>query len=539
MPSITQFGGIVPRAAWHMLGENEATVAHDVKLRNGKLQAWRERRAVGMGHTDAVTLYYKGCCGLTWDTCVSVAPYVTDYDRLFITGHSDRPETFTLSECEPTYYWLGVPAPKTALTCSGTVTTGRDCHARSYYYTYVNRFGEESAPSPVSNVITVKDGSAVTLTGIAVPPEGYGIEEVWIYRAATAYRDAHVKEQQPATVYLKVVELDAGVTSYTESVKDKALGPANNTEEVRMPPSDLRWINYIRGTGVLVGVTANMVHFSQPFQPYNWPAANDLTLPYNIIHMVSVGTTVFISTDGYPFVIDGSNGCEARQCRAVTDVDIPLPDIACGYPHSAIGTPFGMVYASKDGLVLVTPNGQFQILTASWFGTDEWVKLRPDTVRLAYWRGYLVCVTDMISFMLEIDGDTYHDMKLGTLTTISDKPVDMVTSDSGELLMLDEDALIYQWDAGTAYRPYVWCSRELLINGASSPTTAKVHGVNVTFRLLTPVDGLYYERRVVDREPFRLGRLGRHLRYRIELEGTGDVEYAHVGFSELTINEGR
>ena len=538
MATIKQFLGIYPRIAQHSLQPEQATVAHNVKLRNGKIQAWRERKAVGLGVQDAKTVFYQGCCALTWPSCVSVADYVTDFGRLFITGRTERPETFILNDCVPTYYNLGVPAPATAPVVTATHCEGRTASVRSYVYTYVNVFGEESAPSPVSTQVSVCDGDTVEITGLQPPPDGWGITEIWIYRSATAYRLYEVKEQEPLTDFLKIIEIQCTQTSYTDTTLEKYLGPALITREFRVPPKDLRHIAYLRGTGVLTGVTNNMVHFSAPYTPANWPAEYDLTLPFNIVNAVAVGPDYYVSTDSYPYVINGDGACEARKCRGVDDVDTPLPDISCGYAHSAIATPFGMVYSSKDGLVLVMPTARFSILTSKWFSSDDWIRIRPDTVRLAYWRGYIVCVTDVMSFLLEIDGDTYNDMRLGELTTISDSPVDLITTDFGELIMLDDDRLLYQWNAGDTYRPYEWVSRELNLDGDYSPTTAKIRTDGTTLTLLTPWRDVSYTRYIPNENPVRLARLGRHFNYKMKFTGTGDVEFATLGMSELTINKG-
>ena len=537
MSVITQFGGIAPRVADHLLPPNAAHIAHNVKLRNGKLESWRERENLAYGVVDAVSLVVKGCCFLTWDACVSVADFLPDYGRMFITGRAAQPEVFTLDNCQPSYLFLGVPPPAAAPTISAAETDGRDCSARSYIYTYVNVFGEESAPSPPSRQVTVKDGTGVSITNLLAPPAGYGITQIRLYRTATAFRDGSEKEQQPLTGYLLVNTLSGTVGSTVDNKLEKFLGAANNTREVRVPPKHLRQIRHVNETSVLTGVTNNEVHFSEPYQPYNWPAAYDMTLPYHIVNMVTVDQYVIISTDGYPFVIDGGPSCEPRQCRATSQVDIPLPDIGCGYPNSAIATPFGMVYSSKDGLVLVSPDAKFQIITANWFSTDDWVELRPETVRLGYWRGYLICVTDIVSFMLEVDGQTYNDFALGALTTISDKPVDMFLTDIGELMML-EDRFISQWNTGQYLRPYLWESRELDFGGESSPNTVKIRTTDTLFRITAPT-GSYYERKVINEKPVRLGRIGRHLNYRIQLSGTGTVDYVALGTMKTTVNAGR
>lgn len=538
MPIIPSFGGLIPRQSWHLLPENAATVAHNAKLRNGRLEAWSEKVPVAIAPSDSLTFYNWGCCHYYWPQCVSVASYLPDYDRRYITGRIAQPEVMMHVGCVAQYQYLGVPAPVGALTASGVQTDGEESDQRSYVYTYINALGEESAPSPVSNVLTVQDGSAITVSGFSAPPAGWGVIGINLYRTATGYRTGAEKEQQPETDYLFVDTLADTAISYTDSKLMRHLGQAISTRENRVPPALLRHISHLNGTGTLVGVTVNQVHFSENFEPGNWPAEYDLTLPSNIVNMVTLDNWVFITTDGKPFVIDGSFKCEPRQTRTVRDVDIPLPDISCGYAHSAVSTPFGMIYASTDGLIILKPDATFDIITAAWFGTDEWLKLRPDTVRLAYWRGYLICVTDMISFMLEIDGNNYGDFQLGALVTISDKPVDMVVTDGGVLLFL-EDSIIYQWDAGDVLRPYIWESRPLSFGAESAPGSIKVDTDGTTVRIMASErPQTYFERFVHGERPIRLPRLGRHLKYRIGLYGTGTTHYVDLGLMEATVNRG-
>jgi len=533
MPIISNFGGIIPRAAWHDLPLSNATIAHNVKLRNGKLEPWRERLAVGASVTDAVCVWYHGCCYYTFDKCVDMAEYVTDYGRLYFTGRQDYPEVAKIgSACALDYFRLGVPKPASVLLVSGASSDGRNCAERSYVYTYVNQFGEEGAPSLPSSPITVADGTAVTVSNFEVPASVYGVTHINIYRTSTAWSDGSNIIQTPQTEYLLVATIPITATIYTstyvDTVLEKNLGSAITTEYNREPPERLREIRYLRGTGVLTGVTTNKVHFSKPYQPSNWPAEYDLTLPYNIVNIQTLGNRLFVSTDGYPFVINGAPNCEAHQCRAVNEVFTPLPDISCGHVNSSAATPFGMVYSSKDGLVLVSPDAKFQVITSAWFSTDDWVKIRPDTVRLAYWRGYIICVTDVIAFMLEIDAGVYNDSKISHLVTISDAPVALTTTQSGELIMLEGNVL-WQWNAGTTYREYKWTSRELNFGGTSTPLACKVKTDGIQL-LLIDMDGQHlYERFVPDEEPVRLKRLGRQRSWRLSFTGTGTVEYAALG----------
>lgn len=535
MPIISSFGGIIPRASWHSLPLTNATVAHDVKIRNGRLEPWRERLAVGTAVAEAVSAWYHGCCYYTFDKCVDMAEYVADYGRLYFTGRKDYPEVAkTGDNCALTYYRLGVPKPASVLNVSAGESFGRECASRSYVYTYVNVFGEEGAPSFASAPVTVADGTAVVLSNFAVPDNVYGVTSINIYRTATAWTDGSEKVQEINTDYLLVATVPVGTTSFTDNILEKNLGEAITTEYNREPPAGLRHIRYLRGTGVLVGVTNNQIHFSKAYQPSNWPAEYDLTLPHNIVNIQTLGSKLFVSTDSYPYVIDGAQNCEPRQCRSVNEVFTPLPDIGCGHVNGSVATPFGMVYSSKDGLVLVSPDVRFQLITSAWFSTDDWIKIRPDTVRLAYWRGYIVCVTDVISFMLEIDGGVYNDSKVSNLVTISDSPVAMTTTQSGELVML-EGNILWQWNAGPTFRDYIWTSRELNFGGTSTPITAKVKTTGINLRIIDMDDIHYFERFVPDETPVRLKRLGRQREWRLSFLGTGTVEYAALGMRYNTL----
>lgn len=538
MPVIELFGGLVPRLSKHKLSADAATVAHDVKLRSGKLEAWREKKELHSGLIGAVSFDYYDCCPLVWDTCVSATNYMPEFERLYLSGRSDHPEqAYVFDDCSMSYFYLGVPAPDMAPTVSGTESCGETTSVRSYIYTYVNEDGEESGPSPASPILSIADGAPVRVT-VYPPLTGYRIAAINIYRAGTGYRLGNEKEQSPITDFMLVETVTVGASSITitDSLGEDHLGPICESRENRVPPQDLRFLRHINGTGTLVGATQTGVHFSRNMQPWNWPAEFDLIMPHNIVHLVTWDKWVYVTTDSSPQIINGGV-LESRADRQVIDLGVSLPDISCGYANSAVGTPFGAVYASVDGLILVKPNGQFDVITAGWYSTDDWKRLRPDTVRLAYWRGYIICVTDVVSFLLELDGKTYADYSPGALVTISDKPVDMRVTDSGELLMLENDSL-WQWDAGSKLRPYKWESRELSWGGKSSPTMAKVRTTDITFKLLTPWPDVFYERHIVDEKPVRLGRVGRHLNYRLGFYGTGTVEFAQLGTAEITVNKG-
>lgn len=552
--AISSFGGIVPRLSDHSLPANAASIAHDVRLRNGRIEAWRELCPFGTVDADSVSFHVYGCCAIGWSQIVQSADVAPDWGRFFITGRTSQLETVVVKcDCSVEYFNVGVPAPVSPPGASGTESCERSSDSRAYVYTYVNQWGEESAPSPPSSLLTIADGNTVRLTGMALPPDDYGITHINVYRATTGFRQHDVKTQKPLTEFLYVGTVELPSTTFTDNVRLAALGPALETQKVRTPPSGMQNICSIEGTVRLAGTRLNMVHLSENFQPWNWPVKYDLTLDYGIVHMGCLDQKLYVTTDAIPYVIDVSS-CEDTKCVPVMDVGKPLPDIACKYANAAIVTPHGYIYSSPLGLILIDPSARWTILTAKWFGEEDWAKVAPDTVRMAYWEGYLFVATDRVTFLLNINGDPFGDMHGAELCTLSDKPVALETSTTGKLFLL-QDGAVQVWNSGTTWRQFQWCSRELLGGHATpgqgtipdgtpalgsmwSPSSAKIRTQGTEFTLFTPLRTAAYQRNVATERPFRLPRMGRHLWYKAQFRGIHPVEFFDLGESNFTVNQG-
>ena len=550
--TISSFGGIVPRSPDHALANYQAEIAHNCRLRRGTLEAWREPCKVQDAAVNAKTPYVYGCCYLSFPQVLEAAEIGPDWPELYVTGRTDHPERgVRRNGCCLDWYRLGVPAPASPPSASGTESCGRDSSARAYLYTYVNRWGEESAPSPASGMVTVEDGSAVSVMGIALPPEGYGIVGANVYRSATGARDADGKQQKQVTGWLFVRHVKFPSTSFTDSVRDSGLGLELDTEGDAPPPDGLRNLCAVEGLARLAGTEGNRVYLSANLQPWNWPRKYELTLDWDVVHMKCVDQRLYVTTGSVPYVVDVS-GCDDTKCTPVMDAGFPLPDISCGRTGSAIATPFGMIYSSPLGAALLQPSAQWTILTKKWFTPEQWRKLKPETARFAYWQTFLFIVTDAASFVLNIDGDTLNDMHGAELTTISDSPFDMCTAPSGELVLL-EDGELRLWDMGSERRPYLWRSRELTGPGHNpsaqepnttpsvgamwSPASLRVRTKQTHVKIEAPT-GTAYERTVSGERPVRLPRMGRHMWWKAELEGTEPVEYLDLGTSHFTVHSG-
>jgi hypothetical protein len=540
MPTLSPFQGLLPRVPEHARPPGTASVATDCDLRTGSVRPWREPLDVGYPEEGTVTCRLEGGRLFAWPVCVEHTSYLADYGRLFVTGRNVRPEVADIDGDPLEYEFLGVPAPANAPQASGPEEFGEESDARSYVYTYVNRREEESAPSLPSRELTVKDGTTIVLRDILPPPDGWGIVAVDIYRSASGVRKSVEDMQAPASVWLRAGRVPAGTTEFRDSVMLKNLGQSLETEDARVPPPLLRNVTHLEGTGALCGTDGCRLHFSENFQPWNWPVEHDMTFPHGIVNMRALGSWVFLSTSAKAYVVDGAPPCsDSLNTRKVQETREEIPDLGCGRPHSATMTPFGMVFSSPLGLALVQADSSIKILTALWYTQDQWSRLGPDTARMAYWRGMIFCVTDEVSLVLEIEPALYADGESGTLTMISDRPDDIWTTCSGELMML-ENGTVRQWNAGKAWREFDWQSADLRFQGKLSPTWAKVR-TEGAFMRLSPggrVPPTWSPEIFVSGDaPFRLPRMGRHDSYRVRLTGTGPVESVSLDVTAFAARE--
>lgn len=525
-----EFFGIFPRLSGRLHPRYHATVAHNVDLTHGTLRPFREPLKIS-NSTGKVRMHHYDCCLLTYDQCVSIAEWLPDCPRLFITGRTSYPETITLDEnCRPTYRRLGVQRPISPPSLGATPAQASDTTREvAYVFTFVNNFGEESAPSLPSEAILIEDEQPVNVMITETPSFEYDIQKIRIYRRESGYRLGVEKEQELITDWFLVAEIPADETTHTDTLPLERVDEALITQEVREPPAGLQNITSIDGSAMLVGSVQNRLYFSSHLKPHSFPTSDEMTLDDNIIALGSLGQSLFVATDGHPYKLVADVGCDNRDCRAIVRYDHPLPMINCHVGHGSVITPFGMVYASTDGLVLLSEGGQPQIITTEVLSTDDWRKLQPHTTRLAYHKGALFIITDAISMMMWINSSTYQDSRNKKLITISDKPIDMTQTRQGELLLMLEDG-IYQWNASNKWRPYKWVSERIDAGFHYDITRirARVHNDDVTITTESERTRVSRVFPIGERSiPFR--RHGKVKEFTIAIEGIGELEEITAG----------
>ena len=215
---IAGFSGLVPRLAKQLLAPNQAQIATNCRLTSGDLRPINAPSLVfsPIIDGDIVSMFRMEKDGnekwLAWDKDVDVArsPVAGDSSRRFYyTGDGEpRASDFDLASVGPassptasSCYVLGVFPPLSPPVVTPAGGTG-ELTTRSYVYTFVTQWGEESKPSPASLAASGKADSAWMLSAMDTVPLNSGT-------VAAAVRDTPVPGQ--ATVRLdNVFGLRAG-----------------------------------------------------------------------------------------------------------------------------------------------------------------------------------------------------------------------------------------------------------------------------------------------------------------------------------------
>lgn len=540
-----EFGGEIPKTKEYDTPHNVATATMDLDLRDGRLRAWRDT-TLSFYFSGGNSMYAHGCDYLVWQECVSAAASTVDAATILLVGRKEYAEQLRLKGGVQEYARLGLPAPTRVFASNlNEKSVNRTTYPTRYVITFENAYGQEGPPSPPSQEVHLDEevNFRIAIRGLNQPvPDEYRISKVNIYRLAHPYRsgeeEAPLKED---SLFVRVASVPYGRIEHVDTVKTINAGIPLMTEEFREPPKGMQQIKAIPGTNSFVGWRGHQLFFSENNRYWNWPAAFDMTLDRNIKHIEVVGDKLIVSTTGAPYIVSDLRTCEKRICRPVDEITLGnVGDIGCDTLNGSVATPFGMVYPTVDGLVSVSASGDMTLLTSAYFSARQWAQLRPDTTKLAYWSGLLLCHTEEIAFFMRLDESTFATEGKEGITQISDFVRGLHTNSDGQLFLLKEDG-VHHWNSANEFREFLWENNHL---GADMKQTfnafrASAEDVKVTLkgnesqREFSPI--------IVKNRSTRLGRLGRNNTYTVTITGKGSLEYFTLGSSilEVSRNEGK
>lgn len=265
------------------------------------------------------------------------------------------------------------------------------------------------------------------------------------------------------TTFQFVKEVPVATTSTTVA------GDADSGEELPstdwpMPPTNMIGL-VLHPCGSLVGISGNVICFSEPYKPYAWPDAFKITLDYDGVGLGVFGQSILAATQAQPYVIQGTD----PESMIPTKVEQPWP---CLSKRGIVSFGYGVMYPAPQGLVLVAI-GDAQIITKDLYTQEEWTQIAPSTFAAGQYAGRYVAsyTTDGISRQIVI-----IDKSEFASVVQANKDVSALYGDptTGNLYVVLGGS-IYQWDADPGVKLVSdWLSREFVFPDAINLGAAKV-----------------------------------------------------------------
>jgi hypothetical protein len=357
-------------------------------------------------------------------------------------------------------YKLGVPAVNTG-ACGITVAGGAaPTVTRAYTYTWVNIYGEESAPAPPATYSGGNASGTWNITGIDDPagaPTGGVFTGYADYQKKRLYRTITGASGQ--TTYYRVAEIASGVTTYADTMTDAVLAGNLKLESSSWQPPPTTLKGFIgMPNGFLIGFDGSSIYMSEAYHFHAWPPEYKQASEYTVVGLGVLGQTCVVATQGFPATVTGSKPATCSFTKATTGE----PCLARG---SIVSSPQGVIYASQNGLMLVGPGG-IRNVTKELITREEWIReYAPQYLRaVRYQEGYLALrmlpqgsSTPRSAFFLDPS-----DLRVA-LTEISDMSASLnlnVDFWSGEVFVINPSE-IQRWDPPTdQLMPVRWKSKE-------------------------------------------------------------------------------
>lgn len=422
--SLTNFTGMSPKIAPHLLPNTYAQNASEVKLDSGELRPFYADTPVMDVPGDTVDIYKyyipndPNSIGYVWlyfNKHVNIVKgpiFADENNRLIISGLEGGlrvTDTTKLNlEVEDSGKWkglyrpltlnasntflLGIPAPiGIKMSVGGTGSGNKE--SRSYAVALVRSWkdgkldiGKLSDPATTTSgslTVDVQTGQTVTLSNITIPATAMtesGASLAYVYRST-------VGTEGTATYgYVGQFTLNQGQTvySYTDARASYDVEESAVSAEWDMPDKDLTGLVSLNN-GVLAAFKGSDIYFSYPYQTSAWPSTYRVSVDYNIVGLGAFGNTVVVCTEGLPALVLVADPASA-SLRAIND---PYP---CLSAQTIVNFPAGVVYAAPGGLLLVNSTSP-KYITEAYITKDEFRDWAPEHLIATNYDGTYVAVS--------------------------------------------------------------------------------------------------------------------------------------------------
>jgi hypothetical protein len=312
-------------------------------------------------------------------------------------------------------------------------------------------------------------------------------------------------------VFLFVDELLVSQTSYTDTKIADELAEELPSITWSPPPADLKGLINLPN-GMMAGFVGRDVYFCEAYRPHAWPLNYVQTMDFPVVGLGRMDTTLAVLTTGTPYFIQGSS----PDSTVVVKSDL---EQACASKRSIVSTNGVVIYASPDGLIMLTPGGS-QMVTEKYFNRAQWQAYFQPTSINAYshdmkYIAFYDNGTTQGGFIYDFKSQQFILHNLYASAGYADLQRD-------QLFVVTDNRLLKKWEQGSALS-YIWKSKKFTMPYPIGFTCAQVEAETypVTCKIYQ-AGTLIHTQTVASREPFRLpSNVGRD--WEIQLEGTSEV----------------
>lgn len=264
----------------------------------------------------------------------------------------------------PVSYKLGMKAPQYAPIVAvpqynQDEAEGATKIRTAYVFTFVDKFGHESAPSPVSTIVELPWGvaftSRLTFTAESLPETNITNAVRRIYRASY---------DGSTSAFQYVGEVPLALSTWSDNVP---LG--QEAEELVstnwVPPPRLEQMVPV-ASNFVAGFLGNVLCYSEVRLPHAWPEEYQYPLKYQIVGLKPTQNGLLIATTGKPYWAFGVDPSSAVPM----ELDANHP---CLSAKSLVDMGGYVVYASTDGLVAVSGQ-EVRVISQDYIDRYTWLR---------------------------------------------------------------------------------------------------------------------------------------------------------------------
>lgn len=366
------------------------------------------------------------------------------------------------------YYTLGIPAPtaQPVIEVTGAkdengvpvdhVKLGHDPIYRSYTYTYVSNFGEESGPWLPSDGSAVPqhkmyEGDIVRITNMQPLVGNYPINTGKI----------NVYQTDMAGGFLRVAQLPIG-TQTVQFVNTAVTGPIIRTA-LTMPPVAGMQGACLTSFGYMVGFKDSTIYCSDTYLYHSWPSTYAKPCKHKILRVFPCSQGAYVLTEGGSYLLMGTDPSNLQLVLVESD-EVCTSASACCDLGGAVG------FVSANGLCLLSDGG-VQLLTDAIFDHLSWAKLSLDNCSMVRHMGRIL-------LNIGAGGYLFSSGDVSTMWVRHDFPIRVAITDDigGDALYSVAGATdLMAFDANPmAELPYEWHSPDLVFDSPLPHTCWRV-----------------------------------------------------------------